>query len=211
MSQTNHVYDLAFKNINQEKLSALFSMETSQPKGTIGPERHNLEGLKMRDGMLLKTKPVNNPVQHILDRGVSKEEKDARIYLYDANDLSDKKPFTRSFHVTNGKLITPTDSCSNSNGRWSSKLYSKNKKKSSSTAAAAAAAIEFVGKNETIYDEPRIYYMLDTLKSVSIKCEMLLVALEEKRKDKSSSNGIKYILLNGGEKFIRSRKNCIIS
>ncbi|CAJ0853604.1 13004_t:CDS:2, partial [Entrophospora sp. SA101] len=43
MSQTNHVYDLAFKNVNQEKLFALFSMETTQPKGTIGPERHNLE------------------------------------------------------------------------------------------------------------------------------------------------------------------------
>ncbi|CAH1763121.1 15434_t:CDS:2, partial [Entrophospora sp. SA101] len=207
MSQTNHVYDLAFKNVNQEKLFALFSMETTQPKGTIGPERHNLEGLKMRDGTLLKTKPMNNPVQHILGRGITSEEKDVRIYLYDADDLSDEKPFTRSFHVTNGKLITPTDSCPNSNGRWSSKLYSKNKIKSNSIAAAA----EFVGKNETIYDIPCIHYMIDTLKSVSVKCEMLLVAWEEKRKDKSCSNGIKYILLNGGEKLIRSRKHCIIS
>ncbi|CAJ0644139.1 12758_t:CDS:2 [Entrophospora sp. SA101] len=47
MSQTNHVYDLAFKNVNQEKLFALFSMETTQPKGTIGPERHNLEALQL--------------------------------------------------------------------------------------------------------------------------------------------------------------------
>src|SRR5207248_297481 len=103
MSQTNHVYDLVFKSVNHQESHALFSTETSQPKGTIGAERHNLQGLKLRDGTLLKMKPINNPVQYF-GRGIPSEEKDVRIYLYDADDLSEEKPFTQSFYVINGRV-----------------------------------------------------------------------------------------------------------
>ena len=83
----------------------------------------------------------------------------------------------------------------------------KNKIKSSGN----SAIVEFNGKNELNNDVPHLPYVLGTLKSVSIKCETLVVAWEEKKRDKSSSNGIKYILLDGGEIHLKSKKNCIIS
>src|SRR5436305_13264293 len=97
--------------------------------------------------------------------------------------------------------MTPIDGCKLNKGSWGASLFQKNKKK--------LPKAGFFGTNE-LNDNIGISYVIGTLNSVSIKADALLVAHEEKMRDKSSI-GVKYLIMDGGEEYLKQKKACIIS
>ncbi|CAG8586401.1 155_t:CDS:2 [Diversispora eburnea] len=200
LTQTYHAFDFAFKSFNGDTLITIFSIDSTQPKGTIGSRGKKLEGLTLRGGSICRQKLINDSIQY-LGWGLKSEEKNARIYVYDSSSMNN--PCLKAYYVTHGKVITPLDGCKATKGWWSTLLYSKKKKKSVTT-------VGFVGRNKTSGKLPGIPYVAGKLKNISIKADFLLVAYEEKKVDKSK-NGIKYLLTEGGEEYLKRKKTCVIS
>ncbi|CAG8576654.1 5775_t:CDS:2 [Acaulospora morrowiae] len=197
LSETRYVFDFTFKSLSGETLISTFFVDSTQPKGTIGPKHVNLEGLILCGGGIWKQRPVNNSIQY-LGWGVDSEEKEARIYIYDCHSRS---PYTKACYVTHGRLITPVDGCISTKGWWSAPLRSKNKRLTSTAG--------FVGRNKASDKVSGIPYVMGKLKTITIKAELLLVACEEQHVDKSKG-GVKYLLMEGGEECLRQKKNCVI-
>ncbi|CAG8758336.1 24697_t:CDS:1, partial [Racocetra persica] len=87
-------------------------------------------------------------------------------------------------------------------GWWSAPLLPKNKNKIST--------VGFVGKNKVRNNKgTEIPYIAGIFKSIAIKSELLLASLEELRVDKSEI-GVKYLLMEGGEEFLKHKKGCVI-
>ncbi len=167
---------------------------------SLPSDSHNssISGLKLRGGGVFDNKQLNSPITY-LGWGATSEEKDARIYVFDS-DTSHSNHISPCYYVTHGKLITPIYGCKSDKGLWSSPLLQK-KRKGPSKAG-------FLGKNE-LFDDIGIPYVLGNLISISIKADVLLVAYEEKKRDKSS--GVKYLITTGGEQHLKRKKSCVIS
>lgn len=197
LSQVYYAFDLGFKSLNTENLNSIFSIY--QKPSSSYKFNHTPLGLKLRGGGVFNSKPLNSCITY-LGWGATSEEKEARIYIFDS-DISHTNDILPCHYVTNGKLITPIDGCKLSKGSWNASLLQKNKKKISKTV--------FSGKNE-LNDSIGISCVIGMLKSVSIKADALLVAYEEKKRDKSST-GVKYLIMSGGEQHLKQKKTCIIS
>ncbi|GBB86274.1 hypothetical protein RclHR1_01270020 [Rhizophagus clarus] len=194
LSQVYYAFDLGFKSLNTENLISTFSI---YQKPSLS--HHSPLGLKLRGGNVFNSKPLNSYITY-LGWGATSEEKEARIYIFDS-DNSHINDISPCYYVTNGKLITPIDGCKLSKGSWSASLLRKNKKKLPKAA--------FSGTNE-LKDNIGISYVIGMLKFVSIKADALLVAYEEKKRDKSST-GVKYLIMSGGEQHLKQKKACVIS
>ncbi|CAG8624376.1 5162_t:CDS:1 [Funneliformis caledonium] len=194
LSQVYYAFDLGFKSLNSETLISIFTSSDQ----SFQKDPFSVLGLKLRGGGVFNNKPLNSPITY-LGWGATSEEKEARIYIFDS-DISHSNHISPCYYVTNGRLLTPIDGCKLNKGWWSAPLLQKNKKMMSKAG--------FLGKNE-LYDNVGIPYVLGDLKSVSIKADVLLVAYEEKKRDKSIT-GVKYLVTSGGEKHLRQKNGCVI-
>ncbi|CAG8718930.1 21152_t:CDS:1 [Dentiscutata erythropus] len=199
LEPTYHAFDFAFKSIDNNTLISTFSINSTLPKGTVGPKGVKIESLQLCSGSIWKQGLINDYIQY-LGWGVNVEEKDARIYVYDTRT---SEPYYNAYFVTNGKFVTPVgrDECKSTNGLWSAPLLPKNKNKISTAG--------FIGKNKVEDKGTGIPYIAGKLKSISIKSELLLASLEESRFDKSEI-GVKYLLMEGGEEYLKHKKSCVI-
>ncbi|RIB24022.1 hypothetical protein C2G38_2071107 [Gigaspora rosea] len=199
LGPTYHVFNFAFKSINKDTLISTFSIDSSLTKGTDGPKSVKIESLQLCSGNIWKQGLINDYIQY-LGWGVSVEDKEARIYVYDTRT---KNPYYKAYFITSGKFVTPVgrEECKSTNGLWSAPLLPKNKNKIST--------VGFIGKNKVEDNGTGIPYIAGKLKSISIKSELLLTSLEEPRFDKSEL-GVKYLLMEGGEEYLKRKKSCVI-
>ncbi|CAG8552825.1 8283_t:CDS:1, partial [Scutellospora calospora] len=104
LEQTRHAFDFAFESLNNKKtLTSVFSVDSTQPKGTIGPNKSKLEGLRLCYGGIWRQKLINDSIQY-LGFGVNSEEQEARIYIYDTKTIH---PYSKACFVSSGRLLTP--------------------------------------------------------------------------------------------------------
>ncbi|CAG8623948.1 24081_t:CDS:2 [Cetraspora pellucida] len=197
LEQTRHAFDFAFENINNKTLTSLFSVDSTQPKGTIGPNKSKLEGLKLCYGGIWHQRLINDSIRYF---GRGTEEQEARIYIYDTKM---NQPYSKACFVTSGRLIIPVsqDIYESIKGWWSAPLLPKNKKH--------APKAKFTGRNKTNENSHGNSNVTGKFKSISIKANLLLASLEDPKFDKSDI-GVKYLLMEGGEEHLNHKKNCII-
>ncbi|KAG9292771.1 hypothetical protein G9A89_006332 [Geosiphon pyriformis] len=100
----HNAFDLTFKHLNNEDLIATFLVDISQPKGTIGPKKTPLWGLKLRGDGLVRD-PMNESI-YSSSWDVASEQNDARIYVFDS-ETDSEHPLIRTFYVTRGTLKPP--------------------------------------------------------------------------------------------------------
>ncbi|CAG8796285.1 2800_t:CDS:1, partial [Dentiscutata erythropus] len=183
-----------------EDFVATFSIDKSQPIGTLGPNHEKLWGFKLRGNSILRGDPLNEPMMYT-EWDQSYETKGVRIYVFDSKTDEDH-PFINAFFVTNGLLKTPTDvGEEESNGLWSWVLSGKKNK------LPKARLYGKCVKKQTINGDSTTSCLLE---SVTVKVSMIMVAIEEQRKDKFV-DGVKYLIVDGGQQFLRRRKGCAIS
>ncbi|CAG8474441.1 7877_t:CDS:2 [Dentiscutata erythropus] len=199
LEQTRYAFDFAFESLNNKTLTSIFSVDSTQPKGTIGPNGSKLEGLRLCHGGVWHQRLINDSIQYFC-WGINSEEQEARIYIYDTKT---NQPYSKASFVTNGRLLTPVgpDICESTKGWWSAPLLPKNKKR--------APMVKFTGRNKISENVHGASNLTGKFKSISIKASLLLVSLEEPKFDKSD-NGVKYLLMEGGEEYFNHKKHCII-
>ncbi|CAG8494020.1 14893_t:CDS:1 [Acaulospora colombiana] len=194
----HNVFDLTFSKFDTSTLMATFSVDLSQSPNTVGPNGSKLWGFKLRDGVL-RDNAINEPLVYT-NWDCPTENHDSRIYVFDS-ETDKEHPFLRSFFVTRSQLKAPTDECKETNGCWEIPITGKNKSKS--------IRAKFVGKNE-LKEDGSTQTILGTLNEVSVKATMLLMSVEEQTKDRCIG-GVRFVILEGGEEFLKKRKMCTIS
>ncbi|RIA90545.1 hypothetical protein C1645_876052 [Glomus cerebriforme] len=195
LSQVSYAFDLGFKTLNTENLISTFSVSSSSKRNS---SNNSPIGLKLRGGGVFNSKPLNSSITY-LGWGATSEEKESRIYIFDS-EVSHMNNISPCYYVTHGKVITPIDGCKLNKGSWNALLSRKSKKKLPNAVFSGTNELNNIG----------IPYVLGKLKTVSIKADALLVAYEEKKRDKSST-GVKYLITNGGEQHLKQKRTCIIS
>ncbi|CAG8652341.1 10354_t:CDS:2 [Acaulospora morrowiae] len=196
----HNVFDLTFSRFDTSTLMATFYLDPSQPSNTVGPNHSKLWGLKLRGDGILRDNMLNEPLMYT-NWDCPTETHDSRIYVFDS-ETDKEHPFLKSFFVTRGQLKVPTGECGKTNGLWESSIMGKNKHKSSQA--------KFVGKNELKEDGSNLQTVLGMLNEVNIKATMLLASIEEQTKDRCIG-GIRFLVLEGGEEFLKRKKCCTIS
>ncbi|CAG8457131.1 4527_t:CDS:2 [Ambispora gerdemannii] len=224
-------FDLTLDKLDNKDLIATFIVDLSQPKGTIGPNHTSIWGLKLRGDGVVRN-PLNEPIWTL-----PADRKEARIYLFDS-DTDRDHPLIRAFYVTKGNLRASDDTIidcvncdnnpfektvvnnndnddtdndtSNSNndtkiklsnmdnaeGWWKHDLIGRKHHK------AFRARAHLICKNESRYQN-------EMLREVRVSASMLLVAADEKRKDRGVG-GVKFLVVEGGQSSFR-RRGCVIS
>jgi len=202
----HNTFDLGFKRLDNDSLMATFQQSSKQTFGAVGPHNKKIWGFKLKGDGVLRENPLNEPLIYTAwDSSI--EPKETRIYTFDSYTDS-SHPFVKTYFVTNGNIRTPCDIPKDNEGHWSCKLFSGNNRKRKYVNTMPIA--EFEGVNEKKFDGFTNEEVVGTLKTVRVHAPMLLVAIEEKKKDRIVG-GLKYLVMDGGQFFLRRRRNCVIS
>lgn len=196
-----NVFDLGFKRLDNNSLLATFQLDSTQKPGTIGPLNKKFWGLKLRGDGILRDNLLNEPIFYT-SWDIPHEKKEARIYVYDS-ETDPSHPFIKTFFVTCGMVEIPCDVREETNGYWFWNIFNNIRGKN----ASIVPKIGFLGKNEKKSNSNDVFGML---KSVCIQAPMLLAAIEEQKKDRYV-NGIKYLVMDGGQQFLKRKRGCVIS
>jgi len=201
----HNTFDLGFKRLDKDSLMATFQQSSKQSFGAVGPHNKRIWGFKLRGDGVLRENPLNEPLIYTAWDS-SFEPRDTRIYTFDS-DTDSSHPFVKTYFVTNGNIKTPCNIPKESEGRWSCRLFGNNRKRKDLN---PMPIVELEGKNEKKSDGFTNEEVVGTLKTVRVHAPMLLVAIEEKKKDRFVG-GVKYLIMDGGQYFLRRRRNCVIS
>ncbi|RHZ44646.1 hypothetical protein Glove_714g3 [Diversispora epigaea] len=252
----NNTFDFQFHKFDKTTLHATFTLDTTQPTGTLGPNHSKLWGLKLRGDGILRDNFINEPLLYS-DWDCPTELNESRIYVFDS-ETDKEHPFLKTFFVTNGQLKTPTNECKSTDGLWNSyvtgrgknklpkaKFIGRNKKKmededddnnnnssssdnnnnnnNNNSSSSNNINNNSSGNNDNNNNNNNNNnnsnnnnnnnnngHVLGVIESVIIKAPMLMASIEEKIQDKYLG-GVKFIVLEGGQKYLKKKKTCTIS
>ncbi|RIA80170.1 hypothetical protein C1645_882321 [Glomus cerebriforme] len=201
----HNTFDLEFKSLDKKSLLATFKHNSTQKPGTVGPNNKKLWGFKLRGDGVLRENPLNDPLV-FTNWDSPYEQKEARIYTFDSK-TDTSHPFVKTYFVTNGTIKIPCDENEENKGLWSHKMF--NNRKGNNKNTSNIPKVEFKGRNEKKFNGNN-EEVIGMLKTVRIQAPMLLAAVEEQRKDRYIG-GLKYIIMEGGQHFLKRKRNCVIS